>query len=72
MRKPKENDNDKNKVNLKFLFMEYRYENVLIVILKLNKYDFNHMFLSYTVEGAEKAMKMRAKSGKNKKKQSKK
>jgi hypothetical protein len=30
-----------------------------------------HMFLSYTVEGAEKAMKMRAKSGKNKKKQSK-
>jgi hypothetical protein len=31
--------------------------------------DFNHLFLSYTIEGAEKAMKeqQRAKSGKKKK-----
>ncbi len=48
MRRPKENDKDKD---------------------KLHNLDFNHMFLSYTVDGAQKAMKefQRGKSGKKKK-----
>ena len=40
---------------------------------KYRNLDFNHMFLNYTVEGAEKAMRdrQRGKSGKNKKKKNK-
>jgi len=43
--------------------------NLILFFLKLNNLDFHHMFLSYTVEGAQKAMKeyQRAKSGKKKK-----
>ena len=43
--------------------------NLFSFFFKLNTLDFHHMFLSYTVEGAQKAMKeyQRAKSGKKKK-----
>ena len=43
--------------------------NLILAVFKLNNLDFHHMFLSYTVEGAQKAMKeyQRAKSGKKKK-----
>ena len=47
----------------------YIFKFFYIILKKDRGLDFNHLFLSYTIEGAEKAMReqQRAKSGKKKK-----